>query len=242
MAVLRRVRFKKGLGRPRRQRKGYKYQSLVKYNRRTQRIGGPVVAIGGQVNHAFPRMMKFRHRYVELLSLTAASGVTGTYNFSCNGMFDPNITGTGKQPMCFDQMTALYDHYVVIGSKIIVKATNHTTSQPPSYVSIFINDDTSNAPGSAAAYIANDRTYTIVPAGGVKQGIVSARWSAKKIFGKGVLANTDLQGTSAANPNEQSYYSINYGSVDQTTTAIVDIIVDIEYIAIWKEPRDIDLS
>lgn len=42
-----------------------------------------------------------------------AAGTAATYNFAANGMYDPDITGVGHQPRGFDQVMALYDHYIV---------------------------------------------------------------------------------------------------------------------------------
>lgn len=209
---------------------------------RTRKSRAPVVAIGGQIQHTFPRMMKFTHRYTDMLVLTGVAGATGSYTFSANGLYDPNITGTGRQPLCFDQMSALYDHYCVIGSKINIRVCATSTLIPAQYFGVYINDDTGTTPGSAAGYIANGRAFRLLPPGGVNTTSMKASWSAKKVFGKSALANVDLQGTAATNPTEQSYYTLFVGTVDQSSNASVSVIVDIEYIAIWKETKDLDLS
>jgi len=72
--------------------------------------------------------------------------------------------------------------------------------------------------------------------------ILCAAWSAKKYFGKGVLANTDLQGTATSSPNEQSFYTLYVQSLDLSTSANHWAIVEIQYIAIWKELKDVAQS
>lgn len=202
----------------------------------------PVVAIGREINHAFPRMMKFTHRYTEVFSLTSSTGIPNVVNFSANGMFDPNVTGGGKQPMAFDNMTALYNHYCVVGSKITVKCTPISTTNPAAFFGIYINDNTTAVPTSSSAYLANTSSYVIMPTGGSLTKSLGAKWSARKMFGRGVLANTDLQGTSAANPAEQSYFTLFFAALDEASNTGAAFVVDIEYIAIWKEPKDLDLS
>ena len=44
--------------------------------------------------------------------------------FTCNGLYDPDVSGTGHQPRGFDQMMALYDHYVVTKCKMTVMYWN----------------------------------------------------------------------------------------------------------------------
>lgn len=41
-------------------------------------------------------------------------GLTGTWRFNLNSLFDPNQTGTGHQPYGFDQLATLYNKYRVI--------------------------------------------------------------------------------------------------------------------------------
>jgi len=50
-------------------------------------------------------------RYSDYFQLTTTSGAVSTYVFAANGLYDPNITGTGHQPMGFDQLLQFYNHY-----------------------------------------------------------------------------------------------------------------------------------
>lgn len=43
-------------------------------------------------------------------------------------MYDPDLTGFGHQPYFFDQLTDIYSHYVVIGSKIKISGAVDTGS------------------------------------------------------------------------------------------------------------------
>lgn len=200
------------------------------------------VTIGKQINHGFPQMIKFTHRYTDVLVVNSTSGIPQSYKFVCNGMFKPNDSGTGRQPICFDNLAAVYDHYCVIGSKIKFKISPTSDLNPASFVGLYINDDTSNSPASSAAYIAVADKYIVYAPGGVNTYTITSKWSAHKYFGKSVLANTDLQGTVAANPAEKSYWTLFVGALDELSNTSFSAVVDIEYIAIWKEPKDLDLS
>lgn len=61
--------------------------------------------------------------YVQQITLTPPVGsATGTYVFRANSCFDPDFSVGGHQPLYFDQYSAVYDHYRVVGSSIKVDA------------------------------------------------------------------------------------------------------------------------
>jgi len=58
--------------------------------------------------------------YREQLNWTTASGNLGDNVYRGNSIFDPDLTGTGGQPMGTDQWANFYSFYTVLGSKIEV--------------------------------------------------------------------------------------------------------------------------
>lgn len=60
--------------------------------------------------------------YREQLSWSTASGNLSDNVYRGNSIFDPDLTGTGGQPMGFDQWAAFYFSYTVLGSKIEVSS------------------------------------------------------------------------------------------------------------------------
>lgn len=190
----------------------------------------------------FPKMLKFKHKYVDDISLTAGA-TTQRYLFACNGMYDPDITGTGHQPLFFDQLTELYNHYHVIGSKIkytIVPAG--TSVQVPFKVISTINDDSTPSVSTAAE---EEQTKAIVRycQGGVNPDklFITQSWSAKKNFGN-VMSNDELKGNSGANPTETSCYQLSLRPLDGITSVTVYIHVEISFIAIWNELKEVNQS
>lgn len=190
----------------------------------------------------FPKRMTMTHKYCETVQtgLSSTTGSLVTYVFSCNGMFDPNITGTGHQPMYFDQMANLYNHYHVIGSKITIKVVPETVSANSSRVTGFINDNTTITPTTVDTVCeqTQGKNMFIFPPGDGTVRTISMKWSAKKMFGGSVLANNALQGNSAANPTEQSYFVLAIQADDGATIGY-NMVVMIEYIAVWKELIDL---
>lgn len=56
--------------------------------------------------------------YTTNVSVASVAGVPQFYTFAGNSLYDPDITGTGHQPMGFDQWQGFYNKYTVYGSKI----------------------------------------------------------------------------------------------------------------------------
>lgn len=90
----------------------------------------------------FPKTRICRHRYVETVTLPAGSGVgvTAQYVFRANGIFDPNFTGTGHQPLYRDEMAARYTNYCVLNAYITVVFDQSATQQK--HYGIYLQDST----------------------------------------------------------------------------------------------------
>lgn len=197
-----------------------------------------------RVGKGFPKKMTMTHKYSQLVNMVSTVGGNTQYFFSCNGMFDPDATGTGHQPYYFDQMSALYNHYTVIGSKFSVRAVPFTATSESWTMSLTTNDDTVTTnvvPLAQAEY--SDGKVRLIPANtNSMECTMRAKWSAKKVFGGSILANDNLQGNSGANPAEQTYYQMALRSTDSASTVSVYCMVQIEYIAVWDELKDVAQS
>lgn len=73
--------------------------------------------------------LKYRQN-ISLNPTTDALGAGGsnTWAFSFNSMFDPDHTGTGNQPMYYDNYASLYGRYKVSFAKIKVTVVNHSVN------------------------------------------------------------------------------------------------------------------
>lgn len=195
----------------------------------------------GRTSVGFPKRISIKHRYVETFSLTSGAGTVATYLFSANGMFDPNNTGGGHQPQYFDTLVGVYNHYVVHKSKITVQAATASGSAASSSLfGVYIEDDTT-VTGSKAQTFAeyNSASYRMLHNASNEPVTVSKSWDAKQAFGGNIQDNDDLQGSSAANPVEQQFFTLFVQDVDKTTTVSLNLTVTIEYEAIWDELKNL---
>ena len=141
------------------------------------------------------------HRY------TQRKGVSGAANFqelwSCNGLFAPAVGGGGHQPLYYDQLTAIYNHYTVVASRI--KAWFVCLDQTGNiawYPSVGIDDD--SVP-SGNMGITQEEGRTVNSGLALTQGRVVLRksWKPKASYGGDPLGDPNLQGTISANPTER---------------------------------------
>lgn len=184
----------------------------------------------------FPKTLKFVHKYCESVAVSGTAGVPFKYQFSCNGLYDPNITGTGHQPMYFDQVAGLYNQYRVIGSKLRASWSTGSGTTVPYIFGCYIDDD------SAAFISQNDileqksTKWTSIAPQTPNMGNIQMFWSARSNFGPAYV-DQNFQGTGSANPSEQQYFTL-FGYAQDSTSAVAGwVTVELEYITIWNELR-----
>lgn len=196
------------------------------------------------VGKGFPKKMVMTHKYNEIIQHYSSAGAVSYYRFVCNGMFDPNYSGAGHQPYYFDQMSAIYNHYTVIGAKITLKIIPQAETQKAFGISLSQNDDAvQTATGLQNTAEQSNGKITLFAGNGTDRiAYMTDKWSAKKTFGGSILANDNLQGSSTANPTELTFWVIAVQALDLTTTTGAWIDVNIQYIAVWDELKDVASS
>jgi len=173
----------------------------------------------------------------------AGPNVAGGYVFSANGLFDPNFTGAGHQPLTFDQLMVMYNHYTVHSATISVLWIAGTATQ--SYVSICRAGD--NTPQTdVQKLIENGQiSFQVLPVAGIQDVFNKQEMSIDIAKFEGVddvLDNTDLRGTVAANPLEQAYFHLNTWNPQAVTVITNHAMVEITFDATFTEPKPIPLS
>lgn len=181
----------------------------------------------------FPTRLAMRHKYAELTTLTSTAGSLGTYVIKCNGMYDPNTTGGGHQPMYFDELAALYDHFTVISSFIKITLTTGSTSNAPAQVVLDLDDDATGVGNINQASEHNRAVVKTIGQSATAPVVLTSFWNAKQ-FGPSPLDNDNLQGSSAADPTELSQWILYLGSLNGQNTA-VNLGIEVWYNAIWDE-------
>lgn len=183
----------------------------------------------------FPRQMKMTHKYCEPILLTytapSLSVVYGSWGVNC--LFDPNLNVGGHQPYYFDQMTALYNHYICTGSRLVVEVVA-TTGVAYSF-GAFIDDDLTPSNTSLTTVMENQTCNSVTKFGTNEPAIIRKKWDAKAAFGGNIMDNDNLQGDATANPTETQAYIVWLAHPTATVGCAVQGMLTIYYDVVWDE-------
>lgn len=194
--------------------------------------------------YGFPRELVTRIRYCDVYTLTSTASSISKNSFRMNSINDPDQTGVGHQPMYHDQYAALYDRYVVLGSKITVQFIQQPSpianAQPsgPVTVGILTDKDASTASLLSTLEENNNARSKLLQSNGDGEVWLSATYSPEKDMG---LDNSDdtVGAQFGSNPSEQWYATIYACETNGITAVNVAAKVTIEYVVRCKKLLDI---
>lgn len=190
----------------------------------------------------FPKIRKVSLRYCDNFLITSTLGSLGVYSFRANSIFDPDLTGVGHQPMGRDTWATLYNHYVVLGSRIVVKQTSPNNAEKIS--GVYLSDDTSLPYTSADGFIeAKKGTWKVQNARSVVPATCVSKYSARRFFNVVDVKDnlTRLGSPVGSNPVELAAFNVWAASEDSSTVSLRFRVV-IDYIVAFSEPVDIAQS
>jgi len=212
------------------------------------RLGARSAQIDVRVNPPlFPvvtRKKLFYYDYARELTSTAAS--VAYYRYAVNGLYDPDVTSAGHQPLGFDTMMTYYEQYTVIASKITVTFVN-STAGVGMRVAVSLNPSNANYTNTSDI-VENGLLATRMICGSTGGGMhqlatLNMGCDIPKYFGrnpgKGILDDVNLFGTNAGNPTELGYFVVTCWDATNTTTCTVGFDAIIEYDAYFWEPKKV---
>lgn len=230
---------KKYYRRSRRSRRGYR-----KKQSRNEGMGGRITVF----KNPSPLPMKFKAvlRYSDPFEafIPPQTGLSIGKVFSCNGIYDPDITRIGHQPSGFDQLMSMYDHYVVIGAKITTTFVNNDNNHGV-VCAVDVRDRSTLEPDMRVTQESGTAKTAVLTSENSGRGAVTITYkiNPNKFLGRSKpLADPQLKGSDQKNPDEQCYFhimlsSLDAGSVDSTTISSI-----LEYQVIFIEPKPVGLS
>lgn len=190
-----------------------------------------------QYRTGFPKQLKMTHRFFQTYrhTWTAPSANVEWVPFGVNCLYDPFLFVGGAQPLYFDQMAAIYNHYTVMASRMKVTVVCNTNE--PFVTGIYIDDDASPLVTAlsticeqpSCVYLTTQRDAEVVR--------LYKSWDCKSQFGPSPLDNDTLQGNATANPSEtQSFiHFVRPVSNGSAATCVYDITVEIQFDTVWHE-------
>lgn len=190
-----------------------------------------------------PMPMKFptKLRYVESFTIDpAAAGLAAVHVFNAAGLYDPNTTATGHQPRGFDQLMAMYDHYVCVGSKMKLQISNDSTESSNQICGVALRDSSTTSSDPNDYQEGGTVRSTLLSSAGGSHDTVSLAlgYSPKKFLGiSKPLSASELKGTVASNPAESAYYHVFAAGLVGTNPTTVTCTVTIDYLTVFVEPK-----
>jgi len=191
----------------------------------------------------FPKQLAMTMKYVDEFTLTSALGVMANYRFRASGLYDPNHTAAGHQPGYFDTMTSIYDHWVVVRSRIDLTSVPTTNPTTPAAFGIALNDDTTTVPTSFTAYEESSDVkvnyLTYLPADVQR---LTLSYSAGRSFPGDPLGNRGFWGDATADASEETIFNVFLQSVDMVSSTACFCVARITYEVVWFELKDLTVS
>lgn len=191
----------------------------------------------------FPDKLITKLHYSDVGTITCTSGVQSQYVYRLNSIFDPDLTGTGHQPMFRDQFNTVYNQYAVISSKIKYTVINTTATM--AMVVGQANDDNGSI---SAAFLDNlekphgFNTVLTIPSGSRSQTVFYNTFDCKRDLGIDPYASQTYKTSTASNPVEGYNNALWAIPFDGATTGTLQFLVSIEYIVMFTELADVSTS
>lgn len=180
---------------------------------------------------AFPMKLRRTLRYMEnTLQLDpGVGGVAAGHGFSANGCYDPNLAVGGHQPLGFDELIGIYDHYKVRRAKITAYFHN-TSNVDHNFVGIYVEDTNTLPSVVGTTLVENGKgVWALLSTAGTSTAYkaLTLEVDIDKYFG-GRKDDSTTMGSKSANPNDQVAFIVycfnNAGS--DSAHAKVDVIID----------------
>lgn len=178
-------------------------------------------------------------RYTTYYSLTSTSGVMALKVLSANGLFDPDITGTGHQPMSFDQMMAMYIKAYVLASRCTIDI--YQTSAVPTVVCLYLSTQATLGYGSYESVVETGvAEYKLIPAGVSVPLRLTKTVNIRDFLNRSeVLDDDTLATTASANPADQVYFMVTTQDANQTSTTSTQVVAVVDYDVVFTDPAQV---
>lgn len=181
---------------------------------------------------------KFTFKYASRFSIDpGVTGVPGVQVFSANGLYDPDITNIGHQPMGFDQIQAFYDHHVVIASKIKVWFSARNSNIYDQVISIHVADSLTAETDMTTILERPVCVNKMVGNGDNEPACLTLGVNPLKYLGKNGTDDNELEGSASANPSEGCFFHVSSAPLQGVNASALDCYAVIEYVAVMIEPK-----
>lgn len=223
----------------------YRRKKIMRRPKRFRRYHRrPMTIINKGLSPITPRFVtKLKYCDESSGNITSSTGVPHQQVFRLNSIYDPDLTGTGHQPVGRDQLATLYDKYRVFAVSYSVEVTGNTATDVPRLVVIPF-DGSITSPGRTFA-MEFPRAITREGSIGRNYCKIRGRISLPRLRGqtssayKGDDANQSLIST---NPSQLLSLNLFISSVQSTTTFVGQWRITLVYHTELFDPAELTQS
>jgi len=159
-------------------------------------------------------------------------GVAASHVFDLSSVYDPDVTGTGHQPLGHDQIAVFFERYQVISIDYQIVFFNRSTANP-ARVGIRASDSASTDTDPDVLIENGNSQWTLLSlaTGGQAVQTFSGSIQVHEVHGvtkSQYLANDDYGATFGSNPSERAFLHVYSDGLGNDTDP-VDVAVKLVY-------------
>jgi hypothetical protein len=190
------------------------------------------------VRVGFPAERTVTLLYCDYDGFSSSTGVLGKYQYRLNSCFDPDFTGTGHQPMGFDQWAAYYNHYVV--EECAYEVEMSPTGTVYTYQATHISDDSTVPTNLSEIQELGGVVAMGTPYSSTNSHIFKGKVNIAKFFNRSSIAtDSELRALTTANPTETCYLNLFASNADPVQGQAFYFAVKLAYRVRFMEPKDL---
>lgn len=184
-------------------------------------------------------------RYVDVISIDAGAAAIASHVFGANNIFDPDVTGTGHQPLMHDEYSLLYGKYRVLSSTCkVTPVASATSSLVPGLYGVFLEADGTLGYALGTSIIEDQRNkgswgLTMLGATNAQTSLLNQRkrasFNAKKFLSPEAANDAHDQGASPA-AGHRAFFQVWVASVAGNNPGSINFLVEIDYTVEYTAP------
>jgi hypothetical protein len=184
----------------------------------------------------FPDRLLTKLRYSDILNNASVTGSLVTYIFRWNSTFDPDLSGTGHQPLYRDTYASIYDQYAVTKATATIRFDNPNAAV--GFVCGVVTDDDSTPSSTFQTLMEQNHgiSTTLTPLSGSHSShVFTITWDCQKVLNIDPFTSESYKTAVGSNPTEISTLIMWSKPVDGSSTASVQLCVDLVQEVLWTE-------
>jgi hypothetical protein len=182
-------------------------------------------------------------KYEDLI-LVQPTDYRATYVFRGNSLYDPDYTGTGHQPLLYDQYAAQYGKYRVTATRITVDFTNHSANSAAIAVILPHTDVITFTSWQTMAELPDSKATRSIPVASRLTRIKTCKSTTSGVAGliDTEVLDEDWSAAVTTTPTQVWYFNIGMESLDQLSDVDMEMRVSMIFDVIFYDRINPGLS